>query len=398
MPGPLSGVRVLDLSRILSGPFGTMLLADLGADVVKVERPGRGDPARTLGPMVDDQAAYFMSVNRGKRSIAIDLSQQEGRRLVRDLVPHFDVLVENFVPGAMARWGIDFESLRGVNPRLIYASISGFGQTGPDAQRPALDIVVQAMGGMMSVTGAPDGPPLRPGASLGDSVAGLFATLGIVTALYQRDRTGEGQHIDLSMLDCQATMMENAFARYFATGVVPGRMGSRHPEAVPFQAFATADRYIVVALLTDDRDTWRRFCEALTRPDLADDERYSDNRGRVLHADVLIRELDAAFGQATAGEWIDRLTGAGIPCGPVNDIAEAAESPLIGHREMIRSIPHASRGHWRVANTPFRFSKAETGPVAPAPSLGEHTDDVLRSLLGLDEGALSELRSTGAIS
>ena len=295
MSKPLDGVRVLDLSRILSGPFCTMLLADLGADVVKVERPVDGDPARRLGPQVGDDSSYFISVNRGKKSITLDLQTEEGSRLLRDLLPHFDVLVENFVPGTTKRLGIDHAAIRHINPRIVYTSISGFGQDGPMAQRPALDIIVQAMGGMLSLTGDPGGPPVRPGASLGDSICGLFAALSIVAALYQRMTTGLGQHIDMSMLDCQVTMLENAFARFFATGQVPGPLGSRHAAAAPFQAFHSSDGYFVVALLTDDVRTWHRLCEAIDRPDLGDDPRFGDNRSRMEHCDSLAEALQQTF-------------------------------------------------------------------------------------------------------
>ncbi|MEX2599448.1 MAG: CaiB/BaiF CoA-transferase family protein, partial [Dehalococcoidia bacterium] len=283
---PLKGVRVLDLSQILSGPFCTMLLADMGAEVVKVERPGHGDPARRLGPLVDGDSAYFMSVNRGKQSITLDLASAEGQHAVLALALHFDVLVENFVPGTMERWGLGYPAIQERNPALVYASISGFGQDGPYAQRPALDIIVQAMGGLMSVTGEPGRPPVRPGASLGDSVAGVFAALAIVSALWERHATGQGQHIDTSMLDCQVTMMENAFSRYFATGEPPGPLGSRHPAATPFQAFAAEDGYFVVALLSEAPKAWSAFCAAIGRPDLAADKRFAGNRQRMEHLDA----------------------------------------------------------------------------------------------------------------
>ena len=245
MTGPLSGVRVLDLTRLLAGPFCTMILADLGADVIKIERPGQGDPARNLGPLVgDNEAAYFISINRGKKSITLNLFSEEGQNLVHSMLPHCDVLVENFVPGTMARFGLEYEKVKSLHPGLIYASISGFGQDGPESQRPALDIVVQAMGGLISVTGQPDGPLTRPGASLGDSIAGVFTALSILAALYQREATGQGQYIDISMLDCQVMMMENALSRYFSTGAVPGPIGARHPVAAPFQIFQASDRQL----------------------------------------------------------------------------------------------------------------------------------------------------------
>lgn len=398
MTGPLHGVRVLDLTRILSGPFCTMLLSDLGAEVVKVERPVGGDPARTLGPMVgEDDSSYFISVNRGKKSVTLDLSRKEGQALVRAIIPHFDVLVENFVPGTMLRYGLDFGSLLPLNRRLVYAGISGFGQEGPEAQRPAFDIIVQAMGGIMSVTGEPGGRPVRPGASLGDSVAGTFAALAIVSALLQCDRTGEGRYIDMSMLDCQVTMMENAFSRYFATGVAPGPIGSRHPAATPFQAFRASDRHFVVALITDDADTWHRFCEAIGRPDLAQDERFLKNAGRTRHVEVLADMLQQVFSGRPASAWLARLAEAGIPCGPVNDIPSVVEDPQVRHRGMLTSIPHASRGSWTVANTPFKLSDSPTGPAGASPRLGEHTRQVLTDILGLSEADMDSLKASGVI-
>lgn len=397
MKGPLHGIRVLDVSRILSGPFCTMLLADLGAEVIKVERPGDGDPARILGPKVGEERAYFISVNRGKKSITLDISVQEGQRIFRDMVPHFDVLVENFVPGTMARFGLDYPNLEGLNPRLVYASISGFGQDGPAAGRPALDIITQAMGGIMSVTGEPGGAPIRPGASLGDSTAGLFTALTIVSALLQRQGDGRGQYIDMSMLDCQITMMENAFSRYFASGQVPGPLGSRHPAAAPFQAFRAADSYFVVALITDDIDTWRRFCDAIGRPDLSEDERFMSNTDRVKYIDALAEALQLVFAQQPVTHWLTVLTAADIPCGPVNDIKAVIEDPQIQHRGMMTSIPNHFTGTWQVENTPFRLSNAQTGPAGPSPLLGEHTPMVLRELLGLSDAKIDSLKAQGVI-
>ena len=397
MSGPLSGVRVLDMSRILSGPFCTMLLADLGAEVVKVEKPGQGDPARSLGPRVGDDSAYFISVNRGKKSITLDLYSKDDQRLCLDLLPHFDVLVENFVPGTMARFGLDYPRVRHFNPRLVYVSITGFGQDGPEAQRPALDIVVQALGGIMSVTGEPGAPPIRPGASLGDSVAGAFAALAIVSALYQRQRSGQGQYIDMSMLDCQVTMMENAFSRYFSTGQVPGPMGSRHPAAAPFQAFQAKDSYFVIALLTDDRETWKRFCQAIGRTGLNDDSRYHDNSSRVEHVDELALTLQQTFHSKPAAHWLEALSKAGIPCGLVNDVQAVTNNLQVQHRGMLPTIPHDSEGTWRVANTPFKFSDAITGPAGPSPALGEHTQQVLSSLLRSSNQETGDSQDTGII-
>ncbi|MSQ21875.1 MAG: CoA transferase [Dehalococcoidia bacterium] len=395
--GPLHGVRVLDISRILSGPFCTMLLADLGAEVVKVEQPMTGDPARHLGPQVGGDAAYFMSVNRGKKSITLNIFSEEGQRLLCALVPHFDVLVENYVPGMMARLGLGYDRVKELNPRLVYASISGFGQDGTYAHRPALDIIVQAMGGMMSVTGEQGGPPLRPGASLGDSVAGMFVGMAIVSALFDRERSSHGQHIDISMLDCQVTMMENAFSRYFATGEVPGPLGSRHPAAAPFQAFRASDGYFVVAMLTDREDTWLRFCNAVGVPELGKDHRFLDNLSRMNNYDVLNAILQKTFLEKPVAFWLEALSGANLSCGPVNDIAAVASDPQVLHRGMVATIPHKRLGTWRVANTPFRLSHGASGPAGPSPDLGEHTEEVLGGLLRMSEDEISRLRKAGVL-
>jgi CoA:oxalate CoA-transferase len=394
---PLAGVTVLDVSHILSGPFCTMLLADLGARVIKVERPGLGDEARRLGPKVDGDSSYFMSVNRGKMSITIDLSKAEGQKIVQGLCKRADVFVENFVPGTMQKLGLDYATLGVANPRLVYASISGFGQNGPYAHNPALDIIVQAMGGIMSVTGEPNGRPIRPGASLGDSVAGLFGTTAILAALLERERTGKGQYVDISMLDCQVTMMENAFSRYFATGAVPGPIGSRHPAAVPFQAFATQDGYIVVAIISDRPEPWPRFCTAIGLPELADDPRFKDQTARLQNYTILAPLIEGAIRKKTSREWLVELSKSEIPCGPVNGIDAIAKDPQILRRGMIAEIPHKKVGKWKVANTPFKFNAASSHPQGPSPGLGEHTDQVLQEMLNYSPDEIARLRSLGLV-
>lgn len=397
MTGPLHDIRVLDVSRLLSGPYCTMLLADLGAEVLKVEYPRGGDPARTLEPFVGDDSAFFLSVNRGKKSITLDLSAQTGKDLFIKLIRQCDVLVENFVPGTMAKFGLDYASLKDLNPKLVYASISGFGQDGPEADRPALDIIVQAMGGIMSITGEPGGHIVRPGPSLGDSIAGMFTALAIVTALFQRNETGAGQYIDSAMLDCQVTLMENAFARYFASGVSPTPLGTRHPSAVPFQVFDASDGQFVIALLTNDVAAWRRFCEAIERPDLRDDERFQNNAGRMKYVDELIPELQKTTRIKTANEWLETLRAADIPCGPINDMQAVSEDPQVAHRHMLPRIPHAQKGSWPVANTPFHLSGATTGPAGASPGLGEHTRAVFKEMLGTSDEEIDQLRRDGVI-
>jgi len=397
MSQPLEGITVLEIGHILSGPFCTMLLADMGARVIKIERPRQGDEARRLGPQVNGDSAYFMSVNRGKESVTVDFSRPEGKDLITELSKNVDVVVENFIPGSLKRFGLDHENLSSVNPRLVYASISGFGQEGPRAHDPALDIIVQAMGGIMSVTGETSRQPTRPGVSLGDSIAGLFAALSIVVALLKRGTTGRGQYVDVSMLDCQVTMMENAFSRYFATGQIPSPIGSRHPAAVPFQAFTTLDGHIVVAVLSDDSTYWTKFCEAIEHPELGNDPRFKDAWSRVKNYEVLRPIFDECMSRRSSQEWLSILTRFGVPCGPVNSVDEVIRDPQVIHRGMIAEIPHKKFGKWKVANTPFRFNGSPSGPQGSSPNLGEHTGKVLKELLGLSDDDLAKLKSEGII-
>ncbi|HMK82402.1 MAG TPA: CaiB/BaiF CoA-transferase family protein [Candidatus Bathyarchaeia archaeon] len=396
LPKPLVGTTVLEVGHVLSGPFCTMLLADLGARVIKIERPIQGDEARHMGPQVQGDSSYFMSVNRGKQSITINLGSKEGQNLARSLSQHVDVFVENFVPGTMKRLGLDYPRLKPLNPRLVYASISGFGQNGPYAHYPALDIIVQAMGGMMSVTGEPNSRPLRPGASLGDSIAGLFTAIAIEAALLERERTNKGSYVDISMLDCQVTIMENAFARYFATGHVPKPLGSRHPAAVPFQAFATQDSYIVVAIIIDNPLLWNRFCMAIQHPELADDKRFNTATARLQNYETLAPIMENAIRRKTSREWLEEFSKLEIPCGPVNKIDAIVNDPQILHRGMIAEIPHKRLGKWKVAKTPFNCTEPSE-PLGPAPDLGEHTEEVLRQILSLSQTDITRLKTLGIV-
>ncbi|MCI0778326.1 MAG: CoA transferase, partial [Chloroflexi bacterium] len=318
MAGPLEGITVLDLTWVLSGPYGAMVLCDLGAEVIKVERPPHGDLARTTGPHINGISGYFMSINRGKKSISIDLAKEEGKELFLKLVEQADVVVENFTPGAMDGLGLGYEALRERNPRIIYAATSGFGQTGPDRLRPALDVVVQGMGGVMSITGHPGGPPTRPGLSLGDIAGGLFTAIGVLAALQERERSGEGQLVDVSMLDCQVAILENAFMRYFATGDVPGPIGTRHPLATPFQAFPTKDGYLVLALWGGAENQWEMLCALLGTPELIYDERFATNADRTENHSELEPLMFEAMKKRTTAEWLHEFDAIGIPCGPLN--------------------------------------------------------------------------------
>ena len=397
MSGPLTGLRIVDLTRILAGPFATMILSDMGAEVIKVERPEGGDLSRGTGPFIKGESYYFVSVNRGKQSVTLNLAHPDGQQALKDIAAQCDVLVENFVPGAMANFGLSYEALAEVNPRLVYCSISGFGQTGPYAQRPALDIIVQAMGGIMSITGEPGGGPVRPGSSLGDIIAGLFATTSILAALQERERSGQGQHIDVSMLECQLAILEAAVGRYVTTGESPGPIGTRHPSFTPFQAFKTADDWIVVAIVGGVRDQWPLFCAAIDRVDLIDDPRYTDGYERTQNYDALIPELEAAMLRKPAEQWLQEFSEIGIACGPVNRIDQVLSDPQINYRGAMVEVPHKRVGSVPVVNSPIRFSRTPGDNPGPAPDLGEHNETVLGELAGYAAETLERLRAEGVI-
>ena len=397
MSGPLKGIRILDLSWVLAGPFATMVLNDLGAEVIKVERPQAGDLARGNGPFIDGESSYFLSLNRGKKSITIDLQTPQGKQVFLELVKKVDVVVENFVPGTMKRLSLDYKVLKKQNPGLIYASISGFGQTGPYAQNRALDIIIQAMGGMMSITGEPDGRPLKAGASIGDITAGLFTTIGILSALLERGESGEGQMLDISMLDCQLAILENAFARFFATGEVPRRIGTRHAVFTPFQAFETKDGYIVVAMVGGVRNQWPLFCAVIGRLDLMDDERYQTGGSRTQHYDELEPILSEDMKTKTTDEWIKELSEVGIPCGPINSIDQVASHPQVLAREMIVEVPHPKLGKVKLINSPIKLSRTPPKVERASPDLGQDTQHLLAELLDMSEGEIENLRESRVI-
>ncbi len=369
MDGPLSDITVVDLTRVLAGPYATMALGDLGAEIIKVERPGSGDDARGFGPFVGDRSVYFESLNRGKRSIALDLADPADRTRFEELLDRADVLVENFRPGAMQRMGYGWEEVHDRWPRLVYAAVSGFGHAGPYSERPAYDIVVQAMGGLMSLTGHPGGLPTRVGTSVGDITAGLFAVAGILAALHERTRTGKGQKVDIAMLDCQVAILENAIARYSATGEVPGPLGSRHPSITPFAAYQASDRPLVIAAGNDRLFT--RLCSTLERPDLLQDPRFATNECRTRHADLLETELEAALSAETADTWLIRLADAGIPCGPINDVAQVLADPGVRSRNMIVEVKLPDGATLEMAGNPIKLSGHDdppNRPPAPDPS------------------------------
>jgi CoA:oxalate CoA-transferase len=389
--GPLAGLRILDLTWVLSGPFATMTLSDLGADVIKVERPPYGDVSRTTGPLVDGESGYFFSINRGKRSIALDLKSEEGKEIFRALVREVDVLVENFTPGVMDGLGLGYDALSEVNPALIYAAISGYGQTGPMKDLPALDVIVQGAGGVMSITGEPGGLPVRPGLSLGDVAAGLYCAVGVLAALRERERSGRGQLIDVSMLDCQVAILENAYMRYHVTGQTPEKLGTRHPSAVPFQAFPTADGYLVLALAWGVPNQWALLCAELELPELIDDERFGTAAARSRNHAELEPLLNEAFKRRTTEEWVRALQRYGMPCGPLNDIPTAAAMPQLAERQMLVPVTHHTIGTIPLPNTPVKLSRTPGGIKGSSPDMGQHSREVLRELLGLGDAAVDDL-------
>ncbi|HEX9446929.1 MAG TPA: CaiB/BaiF CoA-transferase family protein [Dongiaceae bacterium] len=352
--GPLSGLLVIDLTRVLAGPFCTMLLADLGARVIKVETPEGGDDSRGYGPFVDGRSGYFIAQNRGKESIALNLKQEGDVAILHRLLRRADIIAENYRPGTMTRLGLGWEALHARYPRLIYAATSGFGQTGPYAQRPAYDIIAQAMGGIMSVTGHEGGPTTRVGSSIGDIGAGLFTVIGILSALHHRDRTGEGMMIDVAMLDCQIAMLENGLMRYVASGKAPKPIGARHPSIAPFEPYRTADREIVIACGNDQ--LFRQFCEAIGYPQIAVDPRFSANDRRAINVIELKEVLETVLAAHSGDHWLDLLQRANIPCAPINDIAQAANDPQVLSRNMILPLDDPHAPHLKVAGLPIKMS------------------------------------------
>jgi crotonobetainyl-CoA:carnitine CoA-transferase CaiB-like acyl-CoA transferase len=393
---PLDGITVLDLTRVLSGPYCTMLLADMGARVIKIEQPGKGDDTRAWGPpFVAGESAYFLSINRNKQSVTLDFKQPAGRTLLDRLIAKADVLVENFRPGAMRRLGLDYEALAAKHDRLVYASISGFGQQGPKRDRPGYDAVVQAEGGLMSVTGAADGPPYRLGVAIADLVAGLLAAQGVTLALLARHRTGRGQHVDIGMLDGVAALLSYQAGIFFATGEAPPRMGNRHPTIVPYETFGTSDGEFVLAVGNDDQ--FRRLCQVADLGAIAGDERFATNPGRVRNYAALRAELDAALRRRTRAEWIEALTAAGVPCGSVRDVREVLTDPHLEARRMIESVEHATAGTLKVLGVPIKLSDTPGEVRAAPPVLGQHTTHVLREDLGMADEQIDALRHARVI-
>ncbi|MDE0682069.1 MAG: CoA transferase [Candidatus Poribacteria bacterium] len=395
MPGPLDGIKVLDLTRVLAGPYATMLLGDLGAEVIKIEQPSIGDESRNFGPFKNGFSLYFMSVNRGKRSITLNLKTGRGQAIFKQLLAHTDIVVENFRPGTMEKLGLDYDTLKTEHPSLIYAACSGFGQTGPYAQQGAYDMIIQGMGGIISITGEPEGPPVRVGTSISDITAALFTTIGVLSALHHRNQTGKGQFVDVAMLDSLVAVLENAVVRYFATGEAPKPLGARHPAITPFEAFASADGHVIIALGNDT--LWAKFCEHVNRQDLISDERFRTNAGRTENHAELFPILSDIMSQRATDDWINALGQIGVPCGPINTMDKVVSHPQVQAREMIARIVHQITGEVEVPGVPIKLSETPGNVDAPAPSLGEHTTEVLTNILKMPPDEVAKLKQDGIV-
>ncbi len=407
MPGPLSHIRVLDLSRVLAGPWAGQNLADLGAEVIKVERPKSGDDSRAFGPpWLKDrdgkdtrESAYFASANRGKKSVTVNLSKPGGQNLVRELAAQSDVLLENYKHGDLARYGLGYEELGKINPRLIYCSVTGFGQTGPYRERPGYDFMIQGMGGLMSITGErddlPGGGPQRVGVPIVDIMTGMYATIAVCAALANRERTGKGQLLDLALLDTQVAFLANQGMNYLATGEVPGRLGNAHPNIVPYQTFKTRDGDIILACGNDN--LFSKFCEAGDCVHLVQDARFATNGKRVENRAALVPLLQEIFSRRTTREWVEALEAAGVPNGPINNLKQVFEEPQVVARGMKIEVEHASAGKVPLMASPMRFSETPLEFRLPPPTLGQHTGEILQGVLGLDAAAIARLRDEGII-
>lgn len=401
--GPLNGIRVLDMTRAMAGPYCTMMLGDLGADVIKVERPGSGDESRGWGPpfvgpvsgSTPGESAYFLSVNRNKRSITLNLKSAGGLEIMEQLIAESDILVENFRTGVLDKMGLGVQDTLSLNPGLIYCSISGYGRTGAFADRPGYDVVIQAEGGMMGITGPEDGPPSRVGVPIVDITSGMFAATSILAALHSRSQTGEGQHIDISLFDTQTALLTNVAANYLIGGEAPRRLGNDHPNLAPYAAFKASDKWFVIGVANEMQ--WGRFCEVIDRPDLQDDARFRTNGARVENRGELSAALQQIFSLRTADTWLDDFKQASLPCGPINDVREVLSHPQVEPRDLIIETEHPTAGRLKLTGFPYKLSKTRPGLHYPPPLLGEHTHDILVNLLGYSEVDVEAFRKSKSI-
>jgi formyl-CoA transferase/CoA:oxalate CoA-transferase len=388
-------VRVLDLTRVLAGPFCSMILGDMGAEVIKVEEPGKGDDTRSWPPFLGGEATYFLSVNRSKQSLTLNLKAPEGRAILQRLVRKSDVLLENFRTGTMERLGLGYKSLARLNSKLVYCAISGFGESGPEASRAGYDLVVQAESGIMDITGFEDGPPVKVGTSIADLVAGMSAAHGVTLALLARHRTRRGQKVEISMQDAMAALLTYQAGIYFGTGAKPGRRGNAHPSIVPYEVFKAADAYLTLGVANNS--LWERCCAAMERPELAKDPRYATEAARVQNRDALVPLLNELLGARPADEWLKRFEAAGVPAGRIRTVAEVCESAHLQARAMIVTLPHPKAGPLRVLGVPVRLHATPGKAATPPPLLGQHTERVLRAVLGMPRAEVARLRATGVV-
>jgi crotonobetainyl-CoA:carnitine CoA-transferase CaiB-like acyl-CoA transferase len=397
MGGALDDLRVVDLSRIIAGPLATQILGDYGAEVIKVEHPQGGDDSRHWAPprAPDGQASYFFAFNRGKRSITIDLKHPRGKALIIELARRGDVLIENFKPGTMDDLGLGWSTLRAVNPRLIYCAISGFGATGPYRDRGGYDAILQGFTGLMSITGEGEGPPVKVGVALIDAITALYAHGAILAALRHRERTGEGQYLELSLMECGIAALINAATAYLVGGEVQGRWGSAHPSLVPYQAFRARNGYLMVG--AGNERLWKAFCEVLEVPEWTDDPRYDSNAKRVACRAELVSEIETRLQTRDRDDWVARFAEAGLPAGPINDIGQVFEDPQVRHREMVVDVEHPTAGRIRLPGVPVKFAGTPARVQGPPPNLGQHTDEILRDVLEMSAAAIRELRDSGAL-
>ncbi len=393
----LEDLRVIDLSRIVAGPLATQIFGDYGAEIIKVEQPGVGDDSRQWAPphAPDGQASYFFSINRNKKSVTLNLKHPEGKAILKELVARGDILVENFKPGTMEDLGLGYETLRAVNPRLVYCAISGFGSTGPSRERAGYDAIMQGFTGLMSITGEPDGPPVKVGVALIDVITALFAHGAILAALHHRERTGQGQKVELSLMESGIAALINAATGYLIGGEVQGRWGSAHPSLVPYQAFRARDGFLMVG--AGNERLWRAFCQVLGAPEWADDPRYSTNAQRVARREELVRLIEERLAGRDRDDWVAAFGAAGLPTGPINDIGQVFDDPQVRHRGMIEEVEHPTAGRVRLVGIPVKFSETPGRVQSPPPLLGEHTEEVLGKLLGYSAETLARLRAAGVI-